>query len=377
MPNHVTGWLRWNAKPIALIVMPIRATKSIVSQVASPEWKPTKKPYIAMAAAEAEAALAVELAHDSRKRRERALIELMDWLKAQQKPPGAADSLEHSLLQVWQGAFYCLWHADTRELQMEVVDSLASAVLCDVSYRVALAYAGVGFSTLRREWRKIDRVRLDKYMSLTRHLLRSMFILCAKEHWKHKRVAACCRLLSHRVLLTQEKGFALGLALHVVDICADELATVARLHSNGEIPVHAINHFVYLFAKVLTESRDTRLRSRVKDELFTAILDHRWSGSEGNGDLPQGPFCQIDLSETAALLTDIGGSKSVPGVNRKDLYAASRLFSQAQERWNIERKDEYRHTDDAGRIVTQLSEPRYELPQNVPTEKVQIVLNPS
>jgi ribosomal RNA-processing protein 1 len=315
------------------------------------------------------AELAVELAHAEKRRRQNALSQLPEWLKVQEA------CSESACERVWQGGFYCLWHADSHSSQSQAVQSLASCALAPSKASVALTYIGVGFSTLRREWPRIDRARLDKFLSLARFLLRSLIKLCARSHWSHKRVASACRLLSKRVLLCNDKGYALGLATHITDICSEELATVAKLsssslHPDSELSAPAIDHFVYLFTRVLSASHDARLRTRVKHEFFQTLLDYRWSGAESEGDPPAGPMRQLELGEIASLLTDIGGDRDVHAPNRRDLYELSRLFSKAMERVSIVRGGAYKHTDNAGRIVTQLSEPRYELPHNVQTNKV-------
>lgn len=49
--------------------------------------------------------------------------------------------------------------------------------------QVALAYFRVFFTTMRREWFGIDRLRLDKFMVLVRKVVQQTFLYFRQANW--------------------------------------------------------------------------------------------------------------------------------------------------------------------------------------------------
>jgi len=48
---------------------------------------------------------------------------------------------------------------------------------------VALSYFRVFFTTMRREWFGIDRLRLDKFMVLVRKVVQQAFVYFRQANW--------------------------------------------------------------------------------------------------------------------------------------------------------------------------------------------------
>ncbi|CAF1698084.1 unnamed protein product [Brassica napus] len=93
---------------------------------------------------------------------------LRTWLPEQTSIP------DESMKKLWQGLFYCLWHADKSLYQSELIDRLAAA-LQSLPLPLSLHYFAVFLFTMRREWSRIDRLRLDKFYLLIRRFLNGFF----------------------------------------------------------------------------------------------------------------------------------------------------------------------------------------------------------
>ncbi|CAN6806346.1 unnamed protein product [Brassica oleracea] len=101
---------------------------------------------------------------------------LRTWLPEQTSIP------DESMKKLWQGLFYCLWHADKSLYQSELIDRLAAA-LQSLPLPLSLHYFTVFLFTMRREWSRIDRLRLDKFYLLIRRFLNGLFEIMDGSAW--------------------------------------------------------------------------------------------------------------------------------------------------------------------------------------------------
>lgn len=98
--------------------------------------------------------------------------------------------------------------------------------------------------------------------------------------WRDKKLRMARKALAERIFFPEERGFALGLALHVTDIVIPELAKAAE---DGPLPEGTFEHFADLFCDILATTYEWRLRRRVRSEFFDEALQHRWA-PEVSGD---------------------------------------------------------------------------------------------
>ncbi|WZY80858.1 hypothetical protein YC2023_027242 [Brassica napus] len=101
---------------------------------------------------------------------------LRTWLPEQTSIP------DESMKKLWQGLFYCLWHADKSLYQSELIDRLAAA-LQSLPLPLSLHYFSAFLFTMRREWSRIDRLRLDKFYLLIRRFLNGLFEIMDGSAW--------------------------------------------------------------------------------------------------------------------------------------------------------------------------------------------------
>lgn len=68
-------------------------------------------------------------------------------------------------LKIWKMLFFCYWHCDKRNAQLDFAECLSDLA---VSQNIEFLY---GFwETICREWNGIDKHRIDKYFSLLRYM---------------------------------------------------------------------------------------------------------------------------------------------------------------------------------------------------------------
>lgn len=83
--------------------------------------------------------------------------------------------LELVLLKLSRGLFFCLWHSDKPLVQLDCAQKIADLLVCPCTDRCRTLFYGCLLRVLSREWKTIDKYRLDKYMALVRKMMFKWF----------------------------------------------------------------------------------------------------------------------------------------------------------------------------------------------------------
>ncbi|ETO02673.1 hypothetical protein RFI_34745, partial [Reticulomyxa filosa] len=142
--------------------------------------------------------------------------------------------------QIWEGLFYTYWMSDKPLVQQELALLITTMIHhCSDNAR-SLVFIGSGWYTLSREWTRIDFLRMDKFMSLVRHLMHQCLDFLALNSWD----TSLCQSFSNLFLNNnpnnadnQPQGNQVlfcdpnnrGLVYHLCDIFMDELIKVCSV----------------------------------------------------------------------------------------------------------------------------------------------------
>lgn len=101
------------------------------------------------------------------------------------------------LMKAWKALFFCttsflnefrlflilgMWHSDKPRVQQALAQTL-SETLHDVGMKSRVDYMSAFWATMNREWAKIDRHRIDKFMWLVRYFVHEMLADVAQLNW--------------------------------------------------------------------------------------------------------------------------------------------------------------------------------------------------
>lgn len=97
------------------------------------------------------------------------------------------DSLSYDeFLKLWKGFFYCFWLSDKAEGQNSLAELISKLVHnLSVENKDAFSESSAGlflrsfWETMGREWPHLDRLRLNKYYNLMKHVLHQSFQIIA------------------------------------------------------------------------------------------------------------------------------------------------------------------------------------------------------
>lgn len=87
------------------------------------------------------------------------------------------------MLKIWKGLFYCFWMSDKVPVQQELAQRLAE-MMAPLHEDKALLFLRCFFVIMIREWGGIDRLRMDKFMSLVRKVVHQSLLYVASRGWE-------------------------------------------------------------------------------------------------------------------------------------------------------------------------------------------------
>ncbi|XP_051871202.1 ribosomal RNA processing protein 1 homolog A-like [Pristis pectinata] len=330
-------------------------------------------------AAAAEIQFAQRLASNEKRFRDRAVRRLRRYFSARSQRLSGGFSQEE-LLKIWKGIFYCMWMQDKPLLQEELADSISHLVHTFRNLDAKFLFLETFFQTMNREWNGIDRLRLDKFYTLIRLVLRQFLEELKSTGWDKSVVSRFLRCVMDEVLNPARNDAPCGIRYHFIDIYLQELAKVGTQQLTAEQNLKFIDPFCQIAAK----TKDRILFHMISQGIFELIVDQApfaiedlmnelqaneeddASGEElkssqengdpakpkingsvsgegaelnGDGENPKhsqhnddvGPVLQFDYEAVADRLFQLSSRGSTPAHNRKLLYKLVRKFRDLAE----------------------------------------------
>ncbi|XP_053553209.1 ribosomal RNA processing protein 1 homolog A isoform X2 [Bombina bombina] len=302
---------------------------------------------------------AQKLAGNEKKTRDRAVRKLRAYLRARDLRPEGGFTHDE-FCKIWKGLFYCLWMQDKPLLQEYLSQTISQLIHALHSKQSQGLFLRTFWQTLNREWNGIDRLRMDKFYSLTRLMFRQSVELLKAKDWEESAVEEFLSLLVQEVL----QGGTRGVQLHLIDIYLDEFAKVGA----AELPADLNLKLIEPFSKIASKTKDTLLLQSILSGVFQSILDQAPFAIEElmkeldetshgqvvpNGDCAGkpdaetsrseedvtklhnddiiGPVLQFDYQAIASKLLSLASRRSTPAHNRKRLYRFIKQFQDLAE----------------------------------------------
>ncbi|XP_069745218.1 ribosomal RNA processing protein 1 homolog A-like isoform X2 [Narcine bancroftii] len=290
---------------------------------------------------------------------------------------------QEELLKIWKGIFYCMWMQDKPLLQEELADSIAQLVHSFRNLDAKFLFLETFFQTMNREWNGIDRLRMDKFYTLIRLVLRQFLEELKSMDWDESTVNRFLSCVTDEVLSPARNSAPNGIRYHFIDIYLQELAKVGTQQLTAEQNLK----FIDPFCRIAAKTKDRMLFHMISQGIFELIVDQapfaiedlmnelqasegddesgkeltsreesedlekpkingsalgegaelpKSDGDEENANQPgydhdAGPVLQFDYGAVADRLFQLSSRGSTPTQNRKRLYKLVRKFRDLAE----------------------------------------------
>lgn len=198
-------------------------------------------------------------------KRNRQMKKLRKWLQLRAK--SSFPFTQDNFSRIWKGLYYNMWYSDKPLVQEELAEQLGKLMECfEGNLEYSVNFFGAFLSTMCIEWFGIDQWRIDKFLMLTRRMLRYIFMVLKAAGWSLEAIEVFNKHATETVLF--ENVTAKGLTMHYFDIFFEELAKV----SEGDITVDQVYTFIKPFIKFVATQRDFNLISHCRARVFYHLL---------------------------------------------------------------------------------------------------------
>jgi hypothetical protein len=188
---------------------------------------------------------------------------------------------------------------------------------------LASLFARTFFATVRREWGKMDKYRVDKFYTLMRFMMQQIYKYMAVRHWNVGIIRLFNDALYEEILSRTPNG----LRFHLIDIALDELAAV---HAEAPMPLTEATFLDCMepfFAMAQTGAGgDNVVQSRVVENVLGKFLDKYSVVSEGvddeanDGEEDKVIFDQVHVETVSKFIFQIASDAATADRYRKSLY---------------------------------------------------------
>ncbi|KAF3542595.1 hypothetical protein DY000_02000911 [Brassica cretica] len=254
---------------------------------------------------------------------------LRTWLPEQTSIP------DESMKKLWQGIFYCLWHADKPLYQSELIDRL-SAALNSLPLPLSLHDFAAFLFTMRREWSRIDRLRLDKFYLLIRRFLNGLFEIMDGSAWDLELTRRLMGVLFDGTFLAGDRFSGSGVNYHVACAFVEEVRPFLPLRK--EVLEVVFGPFVVVMGVVSDKVLVGKIKSCLFDELLKngkKLVDVKKCGGDGGVCEEEDDVVvlgSVALSmEFAKRFYEMGSSPDCCQGNRKVIFALRKEFLQLEK----------------------------------------------
>ncbi|XP_026404106.1 ribosomal RNA processing protein 1 homolog B-like isoform X1 [Papaver somniferum] len=270
------------------------------------------------------------LASCNKSTRDKAIKLLKSWF------PSQPEISDEQMRKIWKGLFYCVWHSDKQQVQLELINNLSSLLVTFDDLNLSVQYFEVFLVTMRREWSGIDYLRLDKFYLLIRKFLYQFFNLLKKNGWDIEVMERLMGVLEVKTLFSADGYPAHGVNYHICEIFFEELKAFIPL----SLDVFKFDVLVKPFLLVLKKSTDKILLNKIRTGMFEFLLRHgkkllefkKSNGSSENVEAEVEFFGTIALTfSLSAKLFALGSSEDCLQGNRKVLFGLHENFEKLEK----------------------------------------------
>jgi len=254
--------------------------------------------------------LAKAMANNEKRIRDKAVRNLRRWL-SYRKNVSRLD-----LMKVWKALFYCMWMSDKRPIQQELAKTISELVHCFRDTEDAMSFVACFYDTINREWGGLDRLRMDKFLSLIRNVFCQTLVYVIRKDWEDESLNAMICIVLKQM---QTRN---GLRRHLVDIFWNEIDRSLQIgrgrQENKQVGIsnEIWSKLIDPFAAAASLCIDRSFQSHVVENIFEILL-------EKNDELQ---LIRPSFKLVSNIIFEIASDPDTVEIHRKKLYNLRRRF---------------------------------------------------
>jgi len=180
------------------------------------------------------------------------------------------------------------------------------------------------FKTIRRDWGKMDKYRIDKFYTLIRLMMYQVYKYMGVRKWNY----GIIRLFNDGLYDEVLSQIPNGMRLHVIDLCLEELAKVEK--DVGGVETQIYMNVMEPFWSMCQMEKDEVVRHRCMENIvdkfllkYSVVKEDRKEGGDADDELV---FKKVHVGSIARTLFELGSDEDTIDKYRESLYAAHKTY---------------------------------------------------
>nr|CAD2192211.1 unnamed protein product [Meloidogyne enterolobii] len=261
--------------------------------------------------------------------RKRALKLLREHVMEESKNGFTTDSLD----RLCKGLHYALWMQDKMLLQEELADNILQLLGLLKDQNQIFEFVKALLFTLSKEWPKIDRWRMDKFLMFLRKIIRVLFFQLKEQKFNSQAIQNYLTFFSQTLISEKSKIFE-SLKYHCVSVWLDELDNA---FGEGLDSLEFIKPFTLLMKEnisdVFFESICTDIFDTILHDFSESLAQKKAENANSDQNMEEKestPCLTFDYEKIAQLLFDSGKNPKIKSKRRKRIYSLCKQFDDAK-----------------------------------------------
>jgi len=180
------------------------------------------------------------------------------------------------------------------------------------------------FRTVRREWGRMDKYRVDKFYTLARMYMHEIYLYMSKRHWN----IGIIRLFNDAMFEEVLRQKPNGLRYHLIDIALDELA---KVNADAPMPLTEATFLdamePYLAMCQTGAGGDDSVQSRVMENILQKFLNKYSFISEADSEEAKALiFNDVHVGTVAKFIFELASDPETKDQYRKSIYDMHKAF---------------------------------------------------
>ncbi|OQV16176.1 putative Ribosomal RNA processing protein 1-like protein A [Hypsibius exemplaris] len=272
-----------------------------------------EEPSTDLSAVQLEIEFAKKLAVNDKMQRDKAMRHLWRWLRAESE--GGKKFSQKDLSLIWKGLYYCMWMCDKPKVQDELASNMVKLSDCFASQTSStLNFFDTFFQMFTREYPRLDKFRIDKFLTLTRRMLHRTLVWLHSKDWSEKSVKDLFARLQLHIFSGDNLACPEGLQGYISEIFLQEFTKVLTETDNLKSTVDLTPVFMAVI-DALNKSNTPFLRQVLTKNIFQCIRNH--------SDIIR----RVNTAVLAAYALELGKEPKCLVKNRRALYNIFNYFS--------------------------------------------------
>lgn len=231
------------------------------------------------------------------------------------------------LRKVFEGIYFCLWHADKPSYQEELSRQISQLLRLVPALPDKLTFVRILYRTLSEHWDTIDGYRIEKFLMLVGFIHAEVIHVIIGAAHALEVIEKFMKIIFDELLTG--KSVPLGIAMHLADVHLREVHRCFVEFDAFKLKQPEIEAMIQPFLECLRKTENRQLFNRIHEKVFLQLIESNGPDSNEDSELNFACFDIVPFAENT--LYKAASAADTRELNRDTLYKLYEKASGTEE----------------------------------------------